>query len=46
MRTLVALLAITLPAAAGIEWEKDLASARTRAEYEGKLLFVDIFSPT
>ena len=46
MRVLILLLAMGVPAMAGeIAWKKDFGAARRKAMVEGKLVFLDFFSP-
>lgn len=46
MRVLMLLLAMGVPALAqGIAWRTDYEAARTRAKLEGKLIFLDFYSP-
>ena len=47
MRVLMLLLAMGVPATAqGIAWKHDFEAAKTQAALEGKLIFLDFYSPT
>ena len=46
MRVLTLLLAMGVPAAAqGIAWKSDLEAAKRQAKLEGKLVFLDFYTP-
>jgi hypothetical protein len=45
MRVILAALILAGPALAEIAWLKDYETARLKARAEGKLLFIDFWSP-